>query len=152
MLAVVCGLVVGKTLIHGLILSRFLRLKMFRADQVRQITSLLFYADHDEDEGAYVMSKFCFVFAMSTLSIFFKFTSSFREIKVGYSTTLTSNVLSGSLIRVNALLQGSWMVQFLTVILSLFLFSHAYNVLLVVTFPSAKAFTVTSEMYLTSST
>ncbi len=44
------------------------------------------------------------------------------------------------------------MVQFLTAILSLFLFSHAYNVLLVVTFPSAKPFTVTSEMYLTSST
>ncbi len=44
------------------------------------------------------------------------------------------------------------MVQFFTVILSLFLFSHAYNVILVVSIPSkSKAFTVTSEMYLTSS-
>ena len=34
LLAVACGLVVGKTIIHGLLLSRFLRLKMFRADQV----------------------------------------------------------------------------------------------------------------------
>ena len=34
LLAVGCGLIVGKTLIHGLILSRFLRLKMFRANQV----------------------------------------------------------------------------------------------------------------------
>ena len=35
-LAVVCGLVVGKTIIHGILLSHFLRLKMFRADQVRR--------------------------------------------------------------------------------------------------------------------
>lgn len=34
LLAIGCGLVVGKTLIHGIILSRFLRLKMFRANQV----------------------------------------------------------------------------------------------------------------------
>ena len=35
LLAIGCGLIVGKTLIHGIILSRFLRLKMFRANQVR---------------------------------------------------------------------------------------------------------------------
>ena len=35
LLAVGCGMVVGKIIIHGIILSRFLRLKMFRADQVR---------------------------------------------------------------------------------------------------------------------
>ena len=35
MLAIGCGMVVGKTVIHSMILSRFLRLKMFRADQVR---------------------------------------------------------------------------------------------------------------------
>ena len=34
LLAIGCGLIVGKTLIHGIILSRFLRLKMFRANQV----------------------------------------------------------------------------------------------------------------------
>ena len=34
LLAVGCGMVVGKIIIHGIILSRFLRLKMFRADQV----------------------------------------------------------------------------------------------------------------------
>ena len=34
LLAVGCGMVVGKTIIHGIIFSRFLRLKMFRADQV----------------------------------------------------------------------------------------------------------------------
>ncbi len=34
MLAIGCGMVVGKTVIHSMILSRFLRLKMFRADQV----------------------------------------------------------------------------------------------------------------------
>ena len=34
LLAVGCGMVVGKTIIHGMLLSRFLRLKMFRADQV----------------------------------------------------------------------------------------------------------------------
>jgi len=33
MLAIGCGMVVGKTIIHSMILSRFLRLKMFRADQ-----------------------------------------------------------------------------------------------------------------------
>ncbi len=42
LLAVVCGLVVGKTLIHGLLLSRFLRLKMFRADQVGEKNDLRF--------------------------------------------------------------------------------------------------------------
>jgi hypothetical protein len=34
LLAIGCGLIVGKTVIHGVILSRFFRLKMFRADQV----------------------------------------------------------------------------------------------------------------------
>ena len=34
LLAVGCGMVVGKIIVHGIILSRFLRLKMFRADQV----------------------------------------------------------------------------------------------------------------------
>lgn len=34
LLAIGCGLVVGKTIIHGMLLSRFLKLKMFRADQV----------------------------------------------------------------------------------------------------------------------
>jgi hypothetical protein len=34
LLAIGCGMVVGKTVIHSMILSRFLRLKMFRADQV----------------------------------------------------------------------------------------------------------------------
>ena len=34
LLAVGCGMIVGKTLIHGIIFSRFMRLKMFRADQV----------------------------------------------------------------------------------------------------------------------
>ena len=72
-------MVVGKTVIHGIVLSRFLRLKMFRADQ------------------------------------------------------------------------GSWMVQFLTVIVSLYLFSHAYNVLLVLTFPASKQYTIDSKMGLTNS-
>lgn len=44
------------------------------------------------------------------------------------------------------------MIQFFTVIVSLFVFSHAYNVLLVLTLPSAKAFTVDSKMSLTYST
>ena len=34
LLAVGVGMVFGKTIIHGILLSRFLRLKMFRADQV----------------------------------------------------------------------------------------------------------------------
>ena len=37
LLAVGCGMVVGKTIIHGMLLSRFLRLKMFRADQVGKL-------------------------------------------------------------------------------------------------------------------
>ena len=41
LLAVGCGMVVGKTIIHGMILSRFLRLKMFRADQVRLFAQVL---------------------------------------------------------------------------------------------------------------
>ena len=79
LLAVGCGMVVGKTVIHGVILSRFLRLKMFRADQ------------------------------------------------------------------------GSWMVQFLTVIVSLYLFSHAYNVLLVLTYNNSKDYTISSEMGVSNS-
>ena len=49
--------------------------------------------------------------------------------------------------------QGSWMVQFFTVVVSLYLFSHAYNVLLVLTFPAggAKQYTITSKMGITSS-
>ena len=34
LLAVGVGMVCGKTIIHGIVLSRWLRLKMFRADQV----------------------------------------------------------------------------------------------------------------------
>lgn len=79
LLAVGCGMVVGKTIIHGMILSRFLRLKMFRADQ------------------------------------------------------------------------GSWMVQFFTVIVSLYLFSHAYNVVLVLTFPTSKQYTIDSKMGVSNS-
>ena len=79
MLAVACGVVVGKAIIHGLVLGRLLRLKMFRANQ------------------------------------------------------------------------GSWMVQFFTVVGSLFLFSHAYNVILVLSHPAAKRYTIDSSMYLTSS-
>ena len=40
LLAVGCGMVVGKTLIHGVIFSRFMRLKMFRADQASIIYAL----------------------------------------------------------------------------------------------------------------
>ena len=43
------------------------------------------------------------------------------------------------------------MVQFFTVIISLYLFSHAYNVLLVLTFPASKQFTINSEMGVTNS-
>ena len=46
------------------------------------------------------------------------------------------------------------MVQFLTVIVSLYLFCHAYNVLLVLTFPAptgAKPYTVNSKMGITNS-
>ena len=45
------------------------------------------------------------------------------------------------------------MVQFFTVVVSLYLFSHAYNVLLVLTFPAggAKQYTITSKMGITSS-
>ena len=47
------------------------------------------------------------------------------------------------------------MVQFFTVIVSLYLFSHAYNVLLVLTFPGpnggAQAYTINSKMGITSS-
>ena len=54
LLAVGCGMVVGKTIIHGMVLSRFLRLKMFRADQVFtyillhvtiDISKLIFFLD-----------------------------------------------------------------------------------------------------------
>ena len=47
------------------------------------------------------------------------------------------------------------MVQFFTVIVSLYLFSHAYNVLLVLTFPgpngSAQHYTINSKMGITNS-
>ena len=43
------------------------------------------------------------------------------------------------------------MVQFLTVIVSLYLFSHAYNVLLVLTFPASKQYTIDSKMGVTNS-
>lgn len=79
LLAVGVGMVFGKTIIHGILLSRFLRLKMFRADQ------------------------------------------------------------------------GSWFVQFLTVIISLYFFSHAYNVILVLTFPSSKQFTIDSRLGVSNS-
>ena len=39
LLAVGVGMVFGKTIIHGILLSRFLRLKMFRADQVIMLLS-----------------------------------------------------------------------------------------------------------------
>ena len=45
LLAVGCGMVVGKIIIHGIILSRFLRLKMFRADQVIFLIKNIFYRD-----------------------------------------------------------------------------------------------------------
>ena len=48
-------------------------------------------------------------------------------------------------------LQGSWMVQFLTVIISLYFFSHAYNVVLVLTFPSSKLYTIDSKLGVTNS-
>ena len=55
----------------------------------------------------------------------------------------------------SAVLQGSWMVQFFTVIVSLYLFSHAYNVLLVLTFPGpnggAQPYTINSKMGITNS-
>uniref|UniRef100_A0A0K2VA05 Transmembrane protein 117 n=3 Tax=Lepeophtheirus salmonis TaxID=72036 RepID=A0A0K2VA05_LEPSM len=79
MVAILCGMVVGKTIIHGIILRRCFRLKMFRADQ------------------------------------------------------------------------GSWMAQFLTIIISLFLFSHAYNVILVLTFPASKQLVIDSKMGVSSS-
>lgn len=79
LLAVGVGMVCGKTIIHGIVLSRWLRLKMFRNDQ------------------------------------------------------------------------GSWMVQFLTVIIALYFFSHAYNVVLVLTFPSAKQYTIDSKLGVTNS-
>ncbi len=44
------------------------------------------------------------------------------------------------------------MVQFFTVIVSLFLFSHAYNVLLVLILNQSKNFMVDSRMSLSSST
>ena len=59
-----------------------------------------------------------------------------------------------------ALLQGSWMVQFFTVIVSLYLFSHAYNVLLVLTWDrwdslgpnrGAQHYTINSKMGITNS-
>jgi hypothetical protein len=43
------------------------------------------------------------------------------------------------------------MVQFFTVIISLYLFSHAYNVVLVLTYPASKEFTINSEMGVTNS-
>ena len=42
LLAVGVGMVFGKTIIHGILLSRFLRLKMFRADQVNFSTILTY--------------------------------------------------------------------------------------------------------------
>ncbi|XP_040571427.1 transmembrane protein 117 [Lepeophtheirus salmonis] len=47
--------------------------------------------------------------------------------------------------------QGSWMAQFLTIIISLFLFSHAYNVILVLTFPASKQLVIDSKMGVSSS-
>jgi len=79
LLAVGVGMVFGKTIIHGILLSRFLRLKMFRADQ------------------------------------------------------------------------GSWFVQFLTVIISLYFFSHAYNVLLVLTFQPSEEFIIDSRLGVSNS-
>merc|ERR1719150_3126483 len=43
------------------------------------------------------------------------------------------------------------MVQFLTVIVSLYLFSHAYNVVLVLTFPPASKYTINSKMGVSNS-
>lgn len=43
------------------------------------------------------------------------------------------------------------MVQFFTVIVSLYLFSHAYNVILVLTYPASKQYTINSEMGVTNS-
>ena len=43
------------------------------------------------------------------------------------------------------------MVQFLTVIIALYFFSHAYNVVLVLTFPSAKQYTIDSKLGVTNS-
>ena len=43
------------------------------------------------------------------------------------------------------------MVQFLTVIVSLYLFSHAYNVVLVLTFPASNKYTINSKMGLSNS-
>ena len=43
------------------------------------------------------------------------------------------------------------MVQFLTVIIALYFFSHAYNVLLVLTFPSSKQYTIDSRLGVTNS-
>ena len=48
LLAVGVGMVFGKTIIHGILLSRFLRLKMFRADQVNhtiKVSALMFIID-----------------------------------------------------------------------------------------------------------
>ena len=47
--------------------------------------------------------------------------------------------------------QGSWMVQFLTVIVSLYLFSHAYNVVLVLTCPDSSKYTINSKMGVSNS-
>ena len=117
LLAVGCGMVVGKTIIHGMVLSRFLRLKMFRADQVFTYISLhVTIVNHIEMD----------IFWMHYQKLY----------------------LCGIFI-----FQGSWMVQFFTVVVSLYLFSHAYNVLLVLTFPAggAKQYTITSKMGITSS-
>ena len=113
LLAVGCGMVVGKTIIHGMVLSRFLRLKMFRADQVFTYISLHVTIDNHIFWMHYQKLYLCGIF----------------------------------------IFQGSWMVQFFTVVVSLYLFSHAYNVLLVLTFPAggAKQYTITSKMGITSS-
>ena len=79
LLAVGCGMVVGKTIIHGMVLSRFLRLKMFRADQVFTYISLHVTIDKMD------------IFWMHYQKLY----------------------LSGIFI-----FQGSWMVQFFTVVVS----------------------------------
>ena len=43
------------------------------------------------------------------------------------------------------------MVQFLTVIVSLYLFSHAYNVVLVLTCPDSSKYTINSKMGVSNS-
>ena len=71
LLAVGCGMVVGKTIIHGMVLSRFLRLKMFRADQV--FTYILLHVTIDN------LSKLIF-FGCIIRSFTFAVFSSFRAL------------------------------------------------------------------------